>query len=98
MNMSQLQIGQRQSLIAIADNTTLEKVKSVLESERSFFIDKINEFLGERNGIARLYSKDLIPIIRDIVTAVDEEVPLEGGCGLPYCRKPNTTNSESDTN
>ena len=86
-NRYELRIDNGQLLIAIGDKTILQTVKMLIESARDRFVHRVNDFLTEKNDIAKIYTNDLIPIIRDIVTSIDEEVPLAGGCGLPYCPK-----------
>jgi hypothetical protein len=93
MQLSNLVIDQGLNFVAIADKANLQKVKTVLEKLRDDTIKQVAKKMQERIPIAKIFDEELKPIVNDIVTTIDNEVPIKGGCGLSYCPKPKTKNT-----
>lgn len=90
--LSELQMDQGRNFVAIADPETLQNVKIALEQLRDNMVEKVNEIMQDRNTITRIYDEQLMPIVSDIVSAINEEEPIRGGCELSYCPKPKSKN------
>jgi hypothetical protein len=65
----------------------LESVKEKLEGEKlkTEIIEKLKIFLNEGREICDLYNNEFIPEIRNLITQIEDEGEIKGGCGLSYC-------------
>lgn len=67
----------------------LESVKEKLEGEelKTEIIDKLRSFLKEGHEIYEIFNDGFLNEIRDIITQIEDEGEIKGGCGLSYCPK-----------
>ena len=76
-------------LLARIDMTTdrkvLQDIKNKIEILQPDASTKLQCFLEERNKIIDLFNNDFIPKIRGMMTTIEDEGLLKGGCGLTYC-------------
>jgi hypothetical protein len=82
--------GANVAILAIStDENQLGSIRKKLEDDevKSAIVKPLEGFLKEGNEIVELYNGKLIPEIQNIITEIEDEGEMKGGCGLTYCKK-----------
>jgi hypothetical protein len=83
-----LQISPGSQLIAKADHNILINLKNVLDLSVIPEIDnKIQMLTSKRNNIIKKFNEQFLPVVKNVISLINEEEPIKGGCGLSYCPK-----------
>src|SRR5437899_2218178 len=67
------------------DGKVLQDIKEKIEILQPCTSIKLRRFLEERSKIIGSFNNDFIPKISDIITTIEDDGLLKGGCGLTYC-------------
>jgi len=67
------------------DGKVLQDIKEKIEILQPCASRKLRRFVEERNKIIASFNNDFIPKISDIITTIEDDGLLKGGCGLTYC-------------
>lgn len=76
-------------LVLSTDQKQIDSIRKRMEDERMkpAIVEPLKGFLNEANEIVELYNDKFIPEIQNIITEIEDEGEMKGGCGLSYCPK-----------
>jgi hypothetical protein len=76
-------------MVISVNHQDLEIIKKKLESQKLKIdiIDKLQGFLKESRKIVDLYNDKFIDEIKNIITGIEDDEDMKGGCGLSHCPK-----------
>jgi hypothetical protein len=72
--------------IAKGDGETLEKIKTSITQIRRIITNEVRSLLEDRANIVSLYNDDFLPKMRNLMTSMEDNHHVDGGCGLRYCK------------